>query len=168
MNKPKNYITPHGYAKLTSERDNLVKVERPETTKVVSWAASLGDRSENADYQYGKKKLREIDRRIRFLNTRLDAAEVVDPTKIKSEKVQFGATVTICDEEEKTRIFTIVGEDESSPKHGLISWRSPIGAKLLGRSIGDTVTISAPNGETEMEITKIEYKPIVFPKDDAQ
>src|SRR5690606_27779361 len=122
--KPKNYITPHGHAKLVGERDHLVKVERPETTKVVSWAASLGDRSENADYQYGKKRLREIDRRIRFLNTRLDAAEVVDPTKIKSDKVQFGATVTISDEDEKVRIFTIVGEDESSPKNGLISWRS--------------------------------------------
>lgn len=168
MNKPKNYITPHGYAKLLSERDQLVKVERPETTKVVAWAASLGDRSENADYLYGKKRLREIDRRIRFLNTRLDAAEVVDPDQVKSEKVQFGATVTISDEDEKTRIFTIVGEDESAPKYGLISWRSPIGTKLLGRSTGDVVTISAPGGEMDMEITKIEYKPIIFPKDDAQ
>lgn len=167
MNKAKNYITPHGYAKLLGERDHLVKVERPETTKVVAWAASLGDRSENADYQYGKKKLREIDRRIRFLNTRLDAAEVVDPSKINSLKVQFGATVSICDEDEKSRVFTIVGEDESSPKHGLISWRSPIGAKLIGRNVGDIVTIAAPGGETEMEITKIEYKPIIFPKDDA-
>lgn len=168
MKKPKNYITPHGYDKLVSERDHLLKVERPETTKVVAWAASLGDRSENADYQYGKKRLRDIDRRIRFLNTRLDAAEVVDPLKIKSDKVQFGATVTICDEDENTRVFSIVGEDESSPRDGLISWCSPIGSRLLGRAAGDIVSVMAPGGESDMEITKIEYKAIVFPKDDAQ
>lgn len=164
MSESKNYITPHGYEKLVTERDHLVKVERPETTKIVSWAASLGDRSENADYQYGKKRLREIDRRIAFLNKRINSAAVVDPKDIQSPKVQFGAHVTVCDEDEKIRHFVIVGEDESSPKDGLISWRSPIGSRLLGRECGDSVVIIAPGGETEMEIIKIEYKPIMFPK----
>ncbi len=165
MNKTKNYISPEGYQRLLAERDQLVKVERPEITKVVAWAASLGDRSENADYQYGKKRMREIDRRIAFLNKRIAAALVVDPQQIKSDKVQFGATVTVSDEAGSEKIFTIVGEDESSPKNGLISWRSPIGHSLLGKSVGDVITVRAPNGEHEMEIISIEYSVINLPKE---
>ena len=153
MIKKKNYITPKGYARLVDERDHLVKTERPEVTKVVAWAASLGDRSENADYQYGKKRLREIDRRVAFLNRRINEAQVIDPESISSEKVQFGATVNVID------------EDESHPKSGLISWKSPIGSRLLGKSVGDTVEIKAPSREFEIEILTIEYCEIFLPKD---
>lgn len=163
----KNYITPEGFKRLADERDHLVKVERPEITKVVAWAASLGDRSENADYQYGKKRMREIDRRIAFLNKRINSAEIVDPLKIHSEKVQFGATVTVSDEDENTKKFTIVGEDESDPKSGLISWKSPIGNTLLGKSIGDEILVRAPGGAHEMEIISIEYLAIQLPQKES-
>jgi len=163
-NKNSNYITPEGYQRLVDERDHLLKVERPETTKVVAWAASLGDRSENADYQYGKKRLREIDRRVAFLNQRIDAAKIVDPSEITSSKVQFGATVVVCDEQEQERRYTIVGEDESSPRDGLISWKSPIGSRLLGKEIGDQVSVQAPGGESEFSVLSIEYKAIQLPK----
>ena len=162
-NKQTNYITPAGFQRLVDERDHLLKVERPETTKVVAWAASLGDRSENADYQYGKKRLREIDRRVAFLNRRIDSANIVDPTSIQSIKVQFGATVIVIDEENNERRYSIVGEDESSPRHGLISWKSPIGSKLIGREVGDSVIIQAPGGESEFSIESIEYKEIKLP-----
>ena len=165
MIKKKNYITPKGYARLVDERDHLVKTERPEVTKVVAWAASLGDRSENADYQYGKKRLREIDRRVAFLNRRINEAQVIDPESISSEKVQFGATVNVIDEDEVERRYSIVGEDESHPKSGLISWKSPIGSRLLGKSVGDTVEIKAPSREFEIEILTIEYCEIFLPKD---
>jgi len=163
--KKDNYITPKGYERLVLERDHLVKTERPEVTKVVSWAASLGDRSENADYQYGKKRLREIDRRVAFLNRRINTAQVVDPLQVKSDKVQFGATVTVIDEEEVEKEYSIVGEDESSPKMGLISWKSPIGSRLLGKSVGDSVEIKAPTREFEVEIISIDYREIILQKD---
>ena len=147
------------------ERDHLVKTERPEVTKVVSWAASLGDRSENADYQYGKKRLREIDRRVSFLNKRINEAQIVDPLLVKSDKVQFGATVVVIDEDEAEKEYSIVGEDESSPKIGLISWKSPIGSRLLGKTVGDTVVIKAPTREFEVEIISIDYREIVLHKD---
>ncbi len=152
-----NYITPAGYERLINERDQLVKVERPEVTKVVAWAASLGDRSENADYQYGKRRLREIDRRVAFLNTRINKANIVEPTSVNSTKVQFGASVETVDEEENHKRYCIVGEDEINPKLGLISWKSPIGSKLIGSSIGDIVTIKVPSGTIELEILKINY-----------
>lgn len=163
VNQPKNYMTEHGHNRLISERDQLLKIERPDVTKTVAWAASLGDRSENADYIYGKKRLREIDRRIAFLNSRLNNAQIVNPEDIKSDKVQFSACVTVCDENDVMKTYTIVGEDESSPKDGLISWRSPIGMKLLGRGIGDCIKVQAPGGECEYEIVKIVYGPINFP-----
>lgn len=156
----KNYITPKGYQKLADELEQLLRVERPEVTKLVQWAASNGDRSENADYLYGKRRLREIDRRVRFLSQRLDAAQVVDPTKTQSEKVQFGARVEILDEEGNKRIFTIVGVDEVDTARGRISWQSPIGRNLLGKMEGDEILIHVPAGEIVYEIVSITYQPI--------
>lgn len=155
-----NYITPKGFKKLVEEQEQLLKVERPEATRIVTWAASLGDRSENADYLYGKKKLREIDRRLRFLSKRIDTANVVDPISIKSVKVQFGATVLVEDEEGRQKTYCIVGEDETNTPKGLISWKSPIARGLLGKSVGDSVDIDTPVGEVELEILEIKYKEI--------
>ncbi len=155
-----NYITPKGYKRLTDELEQLHKFERPEVTKLVAWAASNGDRSENADYIYGKRRLREIDRRIRFLSTRLDAALVVDPTQIKSEKIQFGATVEVQNENGITKIFTIVGVDEVDTAKGRISWQSPIGKSLIGKSSGDEVLVRLPTGEMSYEVVTIVYLPI--------
>lgn len=155
-----NYISPRGHKKLVDELDQLVKVERPEVTKLVQWAASNGDRSENADYLYGKKRLREIDRRIRFLVSRLDAAVVVDPAKITSDKIQFGATVEIVDEEGVTKRFTIVGVDEVDTAKGRISWQSPIGRTLIGKKEGDEVLVKVPAGDLTYEVVSIHYKPI--------
>lgn len=157
MNDKKNYITPLGLERLCAERDYLLKEERPRVTKIVSWAASLGDRSENADYQYGKRRLREIDRRLRFLGGRIESAVSVDPRAIESDKIQFGATVTLEDEESRRRCFSIVGVDEIDTKRGLISWVSPIAKTLLGRSEGDEVTVHAPGGERDYEVIKVEY-----------
>lgn len=155
-----NYITPQGHKKLIDELEQLLRVERPEVTKLVQWAASNGDRSENADYLYGKRRLREIDRRIRFLNQRLDAAVVVDPEKVKSDKVQFGATVEISDEEGITKVFTIIGVDEVDTSKGRISWQSPIGRTLIGKEVGDEVLIRVPAGELTYEIIEITYQAI--------
>lgn len=157
VSENKNYITPKGLARLCDERDFLLKIERPRVTKIVSWAASLGDRSENADYQYGKRRLREIDRRLRFLGTRIESAVVVDPLQIKSEKVQFGARVEILGGEDEKRVFTIVGVDEIDTKRGLISWKSPIASALLGREVGDEVKVRTPAGDEFFEIENIEY-----------
>jgi transcription elongation factor GreB len=155
-----NYISPKGHQKLVDELDQLMKVERPEVTKLVQWAASNGDRSENADYLYGKRRLREIDRRIRFLTQRLDAAVVVDPTKINSQKIQFGATVELLDEEGLKKRFTIVGVDEVDTAKGRISWQSPIGKTLIGKSSGEEVLVKTPSGELTYEVVSIIYKPI--------
>ena len=162
----KNYITPKGLKRLFDEQEYLLKVERPNVTKVVTWAASLGDRSENADYQYGKKRLREIDRRLRFLAKRIDGAEEIDPESIASDKVQFGATVEIEGEEDQSRTYRIVGIDETDTKKGYISWKSPIGKALIGKSVDDDVTVQTPLGKVEYCITKIEYK--VIPMEDWQ
>lgn len=156
----KNYITPKGHKKLVDEFEQLLRVERPEVTKLIQWAASNGDRSENADYIYGKRRLREIDRRIRFLSSRLDAAQVVDPLTIKSSKVQFGAKVIILDEEGQSKTYTIVGIDEVDISQGRISWQSPIGRNLLGKSVGDEVLIHVPNGEISFEVISILYQTI--------
>lgn len=161
----KNYITPQGAARLRAELRHLHDVERPEVTRTVAWAASNGDRSENADYLYGKRRLREIDRRIRFLTKRLEAAEEVDPTTIRSDRVRFGATVTVKDEEGQERIYRIVGVDETDIRRGHVSWISPLGSALLKAKAGDTVTFRAPKGETDLEIIKVEYLPIPPPTD---
>lgn len=155
-----NYITPKGHKKLTDELEQLLRVERPEVTKLVQWAASNGDRSENADYLYGKKRLREIDRRVRFLTQRLDAAVVVDPAKITSGKVQFGATLTVSDEDGNVKTYSIVGVDEVDTARGRISWQSPIGRSLIGKEEGDEVLVKVPAGEVTLEIVKITYQPI--------
>ena len=155
-----NYITPKGHQKLVDELEQLLKVERPEVTRLVQWAASNGDRSENADYLYGKKRLREIDRRVRFLSKRLDAAVIVDPLKITSEKIQFGATIEVTDEDGKDRRFTIVGVDEVDTAKGRISWQSPIGKTLLGKKEGDEVIVKVPAGEITYEVVSITYKSI--------
>ncbi len=153
-----NYITPQGHKKLLDELNHLLKVERPEVTKLVQWAASNGDRSENADYLYGKKRLREIDRRLRFLSQRLEAAQVIDPEKIQSTTIQFGATVEAEDEEGKTKTFSIIGVDEVDTSKGRISWQSPIGRALIGKTEGDEVTIKIPSGEVTYVITKLSYQ----------
>ncbi len=159
----KNYITPAGFKRLKDEHDFLKMKERPEVTKVVSWAASLGDRSENADYQYGKKRLREIDKRLRFLTRRINEAQVVDPLKqetIAGEKVMFGATVILEDEDEQTKKFSIVGIDEVDTSKGLISWMSPIGKGLIGKEEGDEVLIKTPSGNKEFTIIRVSYEEI--------
>jgi len=157
MNKTKNYISIDGLKKLISERDALQKVERPEVVKTVAWAASLGDRSENADYQYGKKKLREIDRRLRFLNSRINMAEIVDFKNKQTKTVQFGATVTIENTEGEIKIVQILGEDEINSDVKAISWKSPLAKSLLGKLEGDEVSVRTPSGEIEYEITQVIY-----------
>ncbi len=158
--KEKNYITPLGYKKLKDELDYLLRVERPEVTKTVAWAAGNGDRSENADYIYGKKRLREIDKRVRFLTSRLDAAHIVDPESITSVKIQFGATVTLTDEEGNEKTISIVGIDEINTEKGHLSWRSPIGSSLIGKAEGDSINVRTPKGEIEYEIIEIIYRNI--------
>lgn len=155
-----NYITPQGHQKLVDELENLLRIERPEVTSLIQWAASNGDRSENADYIYGKRRLREIDRRIRFLSTRLDAAQVVDPAKMQSDKIQFGATVQVLDQEGETKNFTIVGVDEVDTAKNRLSWQSPIGKGLLGKNVGDEVIIQVPAGEMVFEVVSITYQTI--------
>ena len=158
MSSEKNYITPEGLEKLRAEYHQLVHVERPKVVEVVSWAASNGDRSENADYQYGKRRLREIDSRSRYLMKRLENAEVVDPQQLKGDKVLFGSTVTIVDEDEVTLVYQIVGEDEFDIKLHKISWKSPVAKALLGKKVGDKVKIVKPTGEVFVTIDKIEFK----------
>jgi transcription elongation factor GreB len=152
----KNYITPEGFVRLQEERKRLVEAERPEVVKVVSWAAALGDRSENADYQYGKKRLREIDRRVRFLIKRLEAAEVVRSSGRDSDQVFFGAQVLMRTKEGE-RTVRIVGVDEVDPARGLISWISPVAKALLKARAGDTVIVRTPAGEEKLEILEVTY-----------
>ncbi len=154
----KNYMTPAGFARLREELDALMRKERPEVVKVVSWAASNGDRSENGDYIYGKKRLREIDRRGRYLSKRLANAEVVDPARRgKTEQVFFGATVTYANEKDERRTVKIVGVDEVDPGRGHVSWISPIARALLRAREGDTVRLRTPAGEDEIEILEVRY-----------
>ena len=162
MSDEKNYITPRGFKKLQDELDYLLRVERPEVTKTVAWAASNGDRSENADYIYGKKRLREIDKRVRFLTGRLDKAHVINPVTIASTKVQFGATVELEDEDGHSKTISIVGVDEINTDLGHLSWRSPIGSQLIGKMEGDSVKINTPKGELQYEIINLEYKEIYY------
>jgi transcription elongation factor GreB len=157
----KNYITPQGFKTLQDELRRLKMRERPEVTNIVSWAAGNGDRSENGDYLYGKKRLREIDRRIRFLNKRLSIAEVIDPaTQPKDDRVRFGATVTIRDEDDNEKTYSIVGVDEIDLSKSRISWLSPLGAALLKGAEGDVITFNSPRGPKEIEIVKVVYTPL--------
>ena len=152
----KNYITPEGFERLQAERKQLVEVERPQVVKVVSWAAALGDRSENADYTYGKRRLREIDRRVRFLIKRLEAAEVVRSSGRDADQVFFGAQVRMRGKDGE-RTVRIVGVDEVDPAQGRISWISPVAKALLKAREGDTVTVRTPSGEEKLEILEVSY-----------
>ena len=153
----KNYITPRGYRRMQEELARLWKVERPPVVTTVTWAAGNGDRSENGDYIYGKKKLREIDRRIRFLSKRLDVAVVVDNSGKTHQRVHFGATVTFQYESGNEREVTIVGVDELDSGDERISWRSPLAKALLTAEVGDTVTLRAPRGPERLEIIAVRY-----------
>lgn len=158
MDHSKNYITPKGIEKLKAEYHELLNVERPKVVEVVAWAASNGDRSENADYQYGKRRLRQIDGRLHFLQKRIEAAEVVDPKSLKSDKVIFGATVTIENEDGATYTYQIVGEDELDVKQNKISWKSPVARALLGKKLDDEVKIQKPAGDEMVIITDIVFE----------
>jgi transcription elongation factor GreB len=157
----KNYLTPAGWRRMRDELTWLVKTERPEVTGVVSWAAKLGDRSENADYQYGKKRLREIDRRIRYLTKRLEAAEVVDPaTREETDQVFFGATVTYATASGDEQTVRIVGIDEMDPAQHYVSWISPIARALIKAHEGEKVQLRTPGGDEEIEIIEVRYEEI--------
>jgi transcription elongation factor GreB len=154
----KNYLTPDGFKRLQEELHHLRRVERPEVVEIVSWAAGNGDRSENGDYIYGKRRLREIDRRMRFLLKRLEIAEVVDPLRQQGlEQVFFGATVTYVDQHDEKRTVKIVGVDEARTDHGEISWVSPLARALMKKREGDVVAFRAPTGPVEVEILQIAY-----------
>ena len=154
----KNYITKAGADRMRAELKQLLDVTRPEVVRTVSWAAGNGDRSENGDYIYGKKRLREIDRRIRFLTKRIEIAEVIDPSEQKGDRVLFGATVTIENEEGQRHTYRIVGVDEVNPAAGDISWISPLARALLNARAGDAVTVRTPKGDQEVEVIKVEYR----------
>jgi transcription elongation factor GreB len=153
----KNYITPAGYRRLQEELAHLWKVERPAMVTTVAWAAGNGDRSENGDYIYGKRRLREIDRRIRYLSKVLDGATVVDNAGRTHQRVHFGATVTVLYETGAEREFTIVGVDELDSGDTRVSWRSPLARALLTAKVGDTVTLRAPRGPERLEILAVRY-----------
>jgi len=156
--RPPRFITPQGFARLRSEYEELFAVERPKIVEVVSWAASLGDRSENADYLYGKKRLREIDRRLSYLSKVMKAAKVVDPSKQEQrDTVRFGATVELADEEDARRTVTLVGEDEADASAGRISWAAPIARALIGAKVGDERIVRLPAGEKSYEVIRIGY-----------
>jgi len=159
MADQKNYITPQGHAALEAEFTELLKVERPEVVRVVSWAAGNGDRSENGDYIYGKRRLRQIDSRLRFLMQRMDAAVIVDPaTQAGLEKVFFGSWVTLYSLNKDTEhTYRIVGQDELAPTKGWISWVSPLAKAMLSKQVGDVVRVQTPSGEDEYEIQAISY-----------
>lgn len=160
MADEKNYITPQGHAAIEAEFQELLKVERPALVKVVSWAAGNGDRSENGDYIYGKRRLRQIDSRLRFLMQRMDAAVIVDPaTQQGLEKVFFGAWITLYSLKNNTEhTYRIVGKDELAPSMGYISWVSPLAKALLGKQVGDVVKVVAPAGEDQYEIIDVQYQ----------
>jgi len=155
----RNYVSPAGYARLKAELKQLVEAERPEVVRTVSWAAKNGDRSENGDYLYGKKRLREIDRRVRFLIKRLEAAEVVDSAGRDTDQVFFGSTIKIQSKEGQKEI-TIVGTDETDTGKGRVSWISPIAKALLKAREGDRVTLHTPAGAESLEILEVRYDPI--------
>ena len=154
-----NYITPNGAERMRRELEWLQRVERPKITKEVAWAASLGDRSENAEYIYGKKKLRQIDGRMHHLMTRMSNLLIVDPATQKGPKVLFGATVVIANEDGAEKTWRIYGEDEVDVDHGVLSWRSPLGRAMMGKVEGDGVRFDSPGGVREIEIVSVVYEP---------
>ncbi|HVO89273.1 MAG TPA: transcription elongation factor GreB [Casimicrobiaceae bacterium] len=168
----RNYMTPGGFARMKAELDQLVQKERPELVATVAWAAGNGDRSENGDYIYGKKRLREIDRRIRFLVRRLDTAEVVDPIARReddnADQVFFGATVTVTNANGEERTVSIVGVDEIDTARGFISWVSPMARALLKAREGETVLLHTPGGVEELDVVSVRYEPLDTASADAR
>ena len=162
INDEKNYITPQGFAALQAEFHQLYKIERPEVVRTVSWAASNGDRSENGDYIYGKRRLRQIDSRCRHLMRRMDLAEIVDSSLQQHlEKIFFGAYVTLFNLADDSEItYRIVGKDELDPTNGFISWVSPLAKAMLGKGLGDTIKVITPKSVDEFEVIDIRYSPI--------
>ncbi|RYE02035.1 MAG: transcription elongation factor GreB [Sphingomonadales bacterium] len=157
MDRP-NYISPAGYAALKAEYDALLSGERPKLVEVISWAAGNGDRSENGDYIYGRKRLREIDRRLGWLSRRMKAAKVVDPMQQEDRgRVFFGATVTIADEDDNQRTLTLVGDDEADASAGRVGWNSPFARALRGAAVGDLRKVTLPAGEREYEVIALTY-----------
>ena len=158
MSDRPNYITPAGYRRLREEYDSLYGGERPQLLETIAWAAANGDRSENADYQYGRKRLREVDRRINFLARRMKTAKVTDPAaQPDRSRIWFGATVTLADEDDKERVITLVGEDEADAAAGLVSWSSPLARAVRGAAVGDVRCVALPAGEREYEVIEIRY-----------
>jgi transcription elongation factor GreB len=152
------FITPAGFARIRAEYDQLFAVERPKVVDIVSWAASLGDRSENADYHYGKKRLREIDRRLAYLAKVMKEAKVVDPASQPSrDQVRFGATIELADDEDNRRTLTLVGDDEADASAGSIGWSAPIARALLGARVGEERVVRLPAGEKSYEVIRIHY-----------
>ena len=155
---PPRFITPEGFARVRAEYDELFGTERPKIVEIVSWAASLGDRSENADYLYGKKRLREIDRRLGHLSRIMKAAKVVDPrSQTSRDQVRFGATVELADEDDNRRRLTIVGDDEADASAGKIGWSAPLARALIGAKVGDERVVRLPAGEKSYEVIVITY-----------
>src|SRR5687768_14160959 len=153
-----NYITPQGFSRLRARYAELMEIERPKLVETISWAAGNGDRSENGDYIYGRKRLREIDRRLGWLSRRMKAAKVVDAAaQPERGKVYFGATVELADEDDHRRTVTLVGEDETDAGNGRIAWTSPIGRAIRGAAVGDLRRVTLPGGERELEIVAIDY-----------
>jgi transcription elongation factor GreB len=158
MSDRPNYITPSGYRRLREEYEALYGVERPKLVETISWAASNGDRSENGDYLYGRKRLREVDRRINFLSRQMKDAKVTDPAAQPDRgRVWFGATATLADEEDEERTVTLVGEDETDAGAGRIAWNSPIGRAIRGAAVGDVRRVALPSGERDYEVVSISY-----------
>jgi transcription elongation factor GreB len=154
------FITPEGFARIRAEYEALFGVERPKVVEVVSWAASLGDRSENADYLYGKKRLREIDRRLAYLAKIMKQAKVVDPASQQArDQVRFGATVELADEDDERRTVTLVGIDEADAAEGRIGWSAPLARALIGARVGDERIVRLPSGEKSYEVMRIDYPP---------
>lgn len=158
MTERSNPITPAGFAAMRAEYDALFGDERPKLVEVVSWAAGNGDRSENGDYLYGKKRLREIDRRLAFLSRRMKAAKVIDPlNQPDRSRVWFGATVTLVDEDDRERTLTLVGDDEADAGSGRVGWNAPIARALRGAAVGDLRRVALPAGEVEYEVAGVSY-----------
>lgn len=158
MSERARYITPEGLARIRGEYDELFALERPKVVETVAWAASLGDRSENADYQYGKKRLREIDRRLGFLSRIMKEAIIVDPSTQKArDQVRFGATVELTDEDDRRRVLTIVGDDETDASNGRIGWSAPLARALIGAKVGEARVVRLPAGEKSYEVVTIRY-----------
>ena len=158
MAKSPNYITPEGFTALQEEFKKLFHNERPKLVETIAWAAGNGDRSENADYTYGKRRLREIDKRLHWLRNRIESARIVDPKTLQSAKVVFGATVTVVTEDDERKTYQIVGEDEIDIAKNRISWKSPIAKALLGKECGSEVEIQRPAGSVYVEIVEIQFK----------